>query len=143
MITVKRLVPLAWRNLEKTLVRAPVDGVVLRRHLRAGESLAVLPVRSPIVTLADVTALRGRVDVDEGDIGGLRVGQPAWVTADAYGTRRFAGRVGRIGEMLGRARIRTDDPAERIDHKVRETLVELEASARLPIGLRVDAFIAR
>jgi HlyD family secretion protein len=129
--------------LAKTLVRAPVDGVVLRRHLRAGESLAVLPVPSPIVTLADVGALRVRVDVDEADIGGLRVGQPAWVTADAYGTRRFAGRVVRIGAMLGRARIRTDDPAERIDHKVLETLVELDASARLPIGLRVDAFIRR
>ena len=48
-----------------------------------------------------------------------------------------------VGEMLGRARIRTDDPAERIDHKVLETLIELESSARLPIGLRVDAFITR
>jgi multidrug resistance efflux pump len=129
--------------LEKTLVRSPVDGLVLRRHLRPGESLAVLPVPSPIVTLADVSALRVRVDVDESDIGGLRTGQTAWVTADAYGSRRFAGRVVRVGEMLGRARIRTDDPAERIDHKVLETLIELEASARLPIGLRVDAFITR
>jgi hypothetical protein len=42
-----------------------------------------------------------------------------------------------------RARIRIDDPAERIDHKRLETVVEFEASARLPIGLRVDAFIAR
>jgi multidrug efflux pump subunit AcrA (membrane-fusion protein) len=103
----------------------------------------VLPVPSPIVTLADVRTLRVRVDVDESDIGGLRTGQAAWVTADAYGSRRFAGRVVRVGEMLGRARIRTDDPAERIDHKVLETLIELEASARLPIGLRVDAFITR
>ena len=129
--------------LEKTRVRAPVDGLVLRRHLRPGESLAVLPVPSPIVTLADVSTLRVRVDVDEADIGGLRVGQAAYVTADAYGTRRFAGRVVRVGEMLGRARIRTDAPTERIDHKVLETLVELEPAARLPIGLRVDAFLTR
>jgi multidrug resistance efflux pump len=129
--------------LEKTQVRAPVDGVVLRRHLRAGESLAVLPVPSPIVTLADVSALRVRADVDEADIGGLRVGAEAWVTADAYGTRRFAGRVVRVGEMVGRANVRTDRPAERIDHKVLETLIALEPSARLPIGLRVDAFIRR
>jgi multidrug resistance efflux pump len=129
--------------LEKTRVRSPVDGLVLRRHLRPGESLAVLPVPSAIVTLADVSTLRVRVDVDEADIGGLRVGQAAYVTADAYGTRRFAGRVVRVGEMLGRARIRTDAPTERIDHKVLETLVELDPAARLPIGLRVDAFIAR
>ena len=129
--------------LGKTLVRSPVDGVVLRRHLRAGESLAVLPVPSPIVTLADVSRLRVRVDVDEADVAGLRVGQPAWVTADAYGTRRFAGMVTRVGAMLGRARIRTDAPAERIDHKVLETLVELAPGTALPVGLRVDAYIAR
>lgn len=129
--------------LEKTRVRAPVEGVVLRRHLRAGESLAVLPVPSPIVTLADVSSLRVRTDVDEADIGGLRVGAEAWVTADAYGTRRFPGRVVRVGEMVGRASIRTDRPGERIDHKVLETLIALDPAARLPIGLRVDAFIRR
>ena len=129
--------------LEKTRVRAPVDGVVLRRHLRAGESLAVLPVPSPIVTLADVSTLRVRVDVDEADIDGLRPGAEAWVTADAYGDRRFPGRVVRVGEMVGRTNIRTDRPAERIDHKVLETLIALGPSARLPVGLRVDAFIRR
>jgi multidrug resistance efflux pump len=129
--------------LERTQVRSPVDGVVLRRHLRTGESLAVLPVPSPIVTLADVSALRVRADVDEADIGGLRAGAEAWVTADAYGTRRFPGRVVRVGAMVGRANVRTDRPAERIDHKVLETLILLDPPARLPIGLRVDAFIRR
>ena len=129
--------------LRKTVVRSPVDGVVLRRHLQPGESLSVLPVPSPIVTVADVSALRVRVDVDETEIAGLRVGQAAWVTAEAYGDHRFRGRVVRVGEMLGRTNIRTDQPSERIDHKVLETLVELEPSARLPVGLRVDAFIAR
>ena len=129
--------------LAKTLVRAPCDGVVLRRHRQPGENLALLPSPTPIVTVADVSTLRVRVDVDEVDIAGLRPGLPAWVTAEAYGARRFAGRVIRVGEMLGRTHIRTDQPSERIDHKVLEVLVELEAPARLPVGLRVDAFIAR
>jgi multidrug resistance efflux pump len=129
--------------LEKTIVRSPVDGVVLRRHLQPGESLAVLPVPAAIVTVADVSRLRVRVDVDEAEIAGLRVGQAAYVTAEAYADRRFAGRVVRVGEMLGRTNIRTDQPSERIDHKVLETLIELDPSARLPVGLRVDAFISR
>jgi hypothetical protein len=41
--------------------------------------------------------LRVRVDVDESDVAKLRVGQSAYVTADAYGDRRFTGRVVRIG----------------------------------------------
>jgi HlyD family secretion protein len=129
--------------LAKTLVRAPCDGVVLRRHRQPGENLALLPSPTPIVTVADVSALRVRVDVDETEIAGLRTGLPAWVTADAYGAQRFPGHVIRVGEMLGRTHIRTDQPSERIDHKVLEVLVELDPGARLPVGLRVDAFIAR
>jgi HlyD family secretion protein len=129
--------------LEKTRVRAPIDGVILRRHLQAGESLAVTPAPTAIVTMADVTRLRVRMDVDETDIAGARIGQPAWVTADAYGTRRFTGRVIRISEMFGPKNVRTDLPAERQDTKVLETLIELDAGQSLPIGLRVDAFITR
>ena len=77
------------------------------------------------------------------DVADLALGQTAWVTADAYGTRRFSGRVIRIGETLGQKGIRTERPNERTDTRVLETLVELDAGTTLPIGLRVDAFIAR
>jgi HlyD family secretion protein len=71
----------------------------------------------------------------------VTAGQQAWVTADAYGDRRFAGTVLRVGEVLGRKNIRTDEPGERVDTKVLETLIDLEPGTRLPVGLRVDAFI--
>lgn len=128
--------------LAKTTIVAPIDGMVVRRHRQAGESVSPeSPQGAVIVTLADTRVLRVRVDVDERDIARLRVGQPAFVTADAYGPQRFHGRVVRIGQILGRKSVRTDDPAERVDTKVLETLIELEAGARLPVGLRVDAVI--
>ena len=129
--------------LAKTIVRAPISGVVLRRHKQSGESVALDSPAAAIVTLADTRTLRVRIDVDERDVAAVHVGQTAWVTADAYGERRFAGRVIRVGEMLGRKNVRTDDPAEKVDTKVLETLVELDEGTRLPIGLRVDAFLAR
>ena len=67
--------------------------------------------------------------------------QPAYVTADAYGNRRFPGHVVRIGQELGRKNVRTDEPTERVDNKILETLVELDNGADLPVGLRVNAFI--
>ena len=76
--------------------------------------------------------MRVRVDVDEADVARVRVGQPAYVTADAFGTRRFNGRVMRVGQMLGRKNVRTDEPSERVDQKVLETLVELEDGSALP-----------
>ena len=71
----------------------------------------------------------------------MRVGQTAYITAEAYGERRFTGKVIRLGEILGRKNIRTDEPRERVDTKILETLVELDPGANLPIGLRVDATI--
>ena len=126
---------------EKTFIRAPIDGVVLRRHRRAGESVST-QFDSPIVTIADDRVRRVRVDVDEADIGRIALGQAAYVTADAFGDRRFPGTVVRVGQLLGRKNVRTDEPTERVDTKVLETLVELADGHELPFGLRVQAFIA-
>lgn len=126
--------------LEKTYVRAPIDGVVFRRHRKAGESVST-QFDSPIVTLADRSRVRVRVDVDETDVSKLGEGQAAYVTANAFGDRRFPGRIVRVGRMLGKKNVRTDEPAERVDTKVLETLVELNDGHELPLGLRVQAFI--
>lgn len=126
--------------LEKTVVRSPIDGVVLRRQARAGESVST-QFDSPIVTLADRSAVRVRMDVDETDVARLKLGQKAYVTADAFGARRFPGTVVRVGQMLGKKNVRTDEPNERVDQKVLETLIELEDGRDLPIGLRVRAFL--
>jgi ABC exporter DevB family membrane fusion protein len=125
---------------EKTFVRAPIGGVVLRRSRKAGESVST-QFDSPIVTLADRSTIRVRVDVDETEIGRVAVGQSAYVTADAFGARRFPGHVIRVGQVLGKKNVRTDEPTERIDQKILETLLELNDGHELPIGLRVQAFI--
>lgn len=126
--------------LGKTFLRAPIDGIVLRRHRRSGESVST-QFESPIVTLADRSRVRVRVDVDESDVSKLRVGQTGYVTADAFGDRRFSGHIVRVGRILGRKNVRTDEPTERVDTKILETLVELDDGAELPLGLRVQAFI--
>jgi multidrug resistance efflux pump len=126
--------------LAKTFIRAPIDSVVLRKHRRAGENVST-QFDSPIVTVADRSRVRVRVDVDEADVAHLRDGQAAYVTADAFGDRRFAGRVVRVGQVLGRKNVRTDEPNERVDTKVLETLIELADGRELPLGLRVQAFI--
>jgi HlyD family secretion protein len=127
---------------EKTFVRSPIDGSVLRKHHRAGESVSsssTLP--DPIVTVGDTQKLRVRIEIDETDIGRVRVKQRAYVGADAFGARKFWGTVVQIGEQLGRRNIRTDQPTERVDNNVLEVLADLDPGAELPVGLRVDAFV--
>lgn len=125
---------------EKTFVRAPLSGVVLRRHRKLGESVST-QFDTPIVTIADRSALRVRVDVDEADVSKIAVGQRAYVTADAFAGRKFWGRLVQIGQVLGKKNIRTDEPVERVDTKILEVLMQLDDGHELPLGLRVESFI--
>lgn len=126
--------------LGKTYLRSPIDGIVLRKHKNAGESVST-QTRESVVTIGDCSRLRVRAEVDEVDLGRLSHGQRAWMTAPAYGDKRFPGRVVRIGQILGRKKVQTDAPAERVDTKVLETLIELDPGVQIPVGLRVDTFI--
>ena len=129
---------------EKTLIRSPIDGTVLRRHHRAGESVSSSATRSdPVFTVGNQSTLRVRVEIDESDISRVALGQRAYASADAYAGRKFWGHVLRLGQQLGRKNVHTDEPTERVDTKVLEVLVELEAGTVLPAGLRVDAFFVR
>ena len=130
--------------LDKTYIRSPIDATILRKHHREGESVSnSTSSPDPIFTIGDKSILRVRVDVDEADVSKLSLGQRAYVTADAYGAQRFPGRVVRIGVELGRKNVRTDEPTERVDTKILETLVELDKGVDLPIGLRVNAYIMK
>lgn len=132
----------AQARYEKTFIRSPIDGGVMRKHHRSGESVSnSSTVPDPILTIGDRKTLRVRVDVDETDVSKVNVGQRAYVTADAFGKQKFWGHIVRVGQQLGPKNVRTDEPTEKIDTKILETLVELDAGSHLPDGLRVDAFI--
>jgi multidrug resistance efflux pump len=123
----------------KAEIRSPIDGVVLRKHRRAGEMVSV-SFDTPVVTVGDIGRLRVRADVDEKDIAKVRQGQRAYLVADAYGERRFWGTVSRVAKILGRKNVRTDDPAEKNDTRILETILDLDEPG-LPVGLRLDVFI--
>lgn len=131
----------AEARLAKTIVKSPINGVVLRKRLKAGESFSPEQPNG-IVTIGDTSRLNVRVDLDETEVARIREGMAAYVTADAYGEKRFVARVARIGQILGRKNFRTERPTERVDTKILEVLLELDRDQKLPVGLRVDAFIA-
>lgn len=131
----------AEARLEKTIIRSPISGIVLRKKMQVGESITPENPNTSIFTIADTSVLRVRVDLDETDVAKVKEGQSAFVTASAYGDKKFTGRVIRISQILGRKNIRTDEPKERVDTKILEVLIELDAGQTLPAGLRVDSFI--
>ena len=126
--------------LDKTFIRAPVDGTILRTLRRVGEAVAQT-VPSTIVVMGDISRLRVRAEIDETDIGRVRPGQRAYAVVDAYRGQRFTGTIAKIASRMGRKAVHTEDPAEKIDAKVLDAEIDLDADTRLPIGLRVDVFV--
>ncbi len=125
-------------KIEKTRMRSPINGIVLKRYKEPGETVSELPP-TLVAIVGDVSQLRVRAEIDEADIAGVHVGQHVTVTADAFGQRRFSGTVVKIGSRLGPKYIRTDAPGERFDTKVLEAMVALDGHPPLPMGLRVTA----
>lgn len=138
----KRELEAARAELEKTILRSPIDGVVVRRNLRVGEAVSSFQV-APVVTVADLSRLRVRAEVDEIDIGKVRVGQRAYAESESFPGTRLSGTVIRLGKTMGRKTLKSSDPNERQDIRVREVLVELDETADLPLGLRmIVSFLA-
>lgn len=126
--------------LEKTRIRSPIDGVVLKRDLREGETVVALsPI--PLARIGDLSRLYVRAEVDELDVARVAVGQQARITADGYPGRSFPGRVESISKRMGRRSLSSDDPTRKTDTQVLETRILLDPGAPLPVGLRVDVRI--
>lgn len=85
-------------DLDKTVIRSPIDGIVLTRAVEPGQTLAASFQAPVLFTLAEnLTQMELQVDVDEADVGRVQVGQRAVFTVDAYPQRQFEARVERLG----------------------------------------------
>jgi len=126
---------------DNTFVRSPVDGVVVKRFMNPGESISYESLYQPIVSVADTTRLMVRAEVDETDIGKVQVGQHAELRCEAFPGQTFSGRVVRISGGLGKKKIQTDNPSEKIDTDILESFIEVDPGTPLRVGLRVDVYV--
>jgi HlyD family secretion protein len=77
-------------NLAKGTIRSPIDGVVLKRGVDPGQFVAT-SLQAPVlfVIAEDLRRMEVLVDVDEADVGKVRVGQTVSFSVDAYPDRKF------------------------------------------------------
>ncbi len=129
---------LARVTLEYATIRAPFHGTMVRKFKEVGEGVLVSGLPEPLFRIADLSRLKARAEVPETDIAGVRAGERADVTLEAYPGEHFDATVTRIGLAVGRKRLHSDDPRERRDEKIVEVELELAADARLKSGMTVD-----
>ncbi len=84
-------------NLERTVIRAPVDGVVLTRTIEPGQTVAASLQAPELFKIAeDLGKMKIELAVDEADIGQVKVGQGVSFTVDAFADRQFRGKVQQV-----------------------------------------------
>jgi HlyD family secretion protein len=72
-------------SLAKATIRSPIDGIVLTRKVEPGQTVAAALQAPVLFTLAeDLAKMKLQVDIDEADVGQVRVGQTATFTVDAW-----------------------------------------------------------
>jgi HlyD family secretion protein len=84
-------------NLEHTVIRAPIDGIVTSRLVDIGQTVAA-SFQAPelFVIAADLTKMRVIANIDESDVGRIRPNQRVTFTVDAFPAEEFEGAVSQI-----------------------------------------------
>jgi HlyD family secretion protein len=84
-------------DLERTIIRSPVDGVVIKRSVDAGQTVAASLQAPELFLIArNLRDMQVETMIDETDIGRIRNGQMASFTVDAYPGKRFRGMVSQV-----------------------------------------------
>lgn len=115
------------RTLDENILRAPMDGILVKRLREPGH---VVAAGTPVYTLVSTRKLWVRAWVDETALGALVTGQEAQVMFRSAPGRSFAGRVDRVGRQ--------------VDHQTHEFLVDvevLEVPTAFAVGQRADVTI--
>lgn len=92
-------------RLNKTIIRAPMTGVVTRLAVEEGETAIIGTMNNPgslLLTVADLTTMEAVIRVDETDVPELKLGDSASVNIDAFPKQKFTGRVTEISHSSTR-----------------------------------------
>jgi HlyD family secretion protein len=89
----------AVSQLADTVIKSPIDGTVIGKPIPAGQAVAP-GISSPMVllTVADMNEMQIETQVDESDIGKVKVGQNVSFTVDAYPGKTFTGTVSNVSQ---------------------------------------------
>lgn len=125
----------AQYNLELTVIRAPMNGRIVRRHAHPGSGASTLNVSNMFELEPEMPRIV-RAEIVEADIPNVTDGQEVEIVSESDPTQVYVGRVIRRAPLFGARRLASDDPSQRTDERVVEVVVSAD-DAPLLIGQRV------
>lgn len=123
----------AAATLDKTIIRAPFDGIVVLKDAEVGEvvspnSQAGGSARGSVATMVDFSSLEVQAEVPETSVSAVRIGAPAQIFLDAWPERPYSGEVERIWPTADR---------QKATIEVRIRFLERDDRLRPEMGVRV------
>ena len=122
-------------TLDETIIRAPIDGKIVRRYAAPGVGASTLNV-TPMFDLEPAGQRIVRAEVSEADEPFVTVGAAVSLVPEADQTKSYAGKVLRIAPVFGARKLQSDDPSQKTDDRVVEVVVDADGAPFL-IGQRV------
>lgn len=86
----------AAKNLNYAEIYAPIDGIIISREVEVGQTVVSSMNVANLYVIADLDHMQVVGNVDEADIGQVKVGQPVTFTVDAYTDHEFEGTVTQV-----------------------------------------------
>lgn len=129
----------AEAQLELTIIRAPIDGAILKILTYPGERIG----NDPILKMGNTADMHVIAEVHETDVGFVRVGQRVAINSDAL-HEPVQGMVEEIGELIYKNDVLNVDPRADKDTRIVEVRVKLENSeavsrlTQLEVSVRID-----
>ena len=129
-------------DIERAIVRAPVDGVILQVNVRPGEYVGTMPGQALIVLGAHTDRVSVRVDIDEHDIPRFKGGAAARASLRGAPEISYPLEFVRIEPYVIPKKSLTGENTERVDTRVLQVLYSLRAADRpIYVGQQLDVFI--
>jgi RND family efflux transporter MFP subunit len=118
----------------KTVIKAPIDGVVITRMRQRGETISA---GDALITIADLRRTRVEAEVDEFDASRIRQGADATISAEGY-DGKWRGVIEEVPGNVVSRRLKPQDPAKPIDTRVLLVKIALTEGTPLKLGQRVE-----
>jgi HlyD family secretion protein len=131
-------------DLHNTEIRSPVDGIIIKRDVELGQTVAASLQSPTIFTIADdLGRMEIAVSVDETDVGRVKPGQKVTFTVSAYPGREFEGTVKhvRLGSQTV-SNVVTYTGIVSIENPKMELLPGMTASVKIETDARADVLLA-
>lgn len=130
----------ARTDLDRSVIRSPIDGVVVDRQVNVGQPVAAsLQAATLFVIAQDLSRLQANITVDEADIGEVQEGQMVRFTVDAFPDRDFEGRVSQVRQQgVAESGVVSYTVVVEADNPGRQLLPGMTANAEIVLEQRED-----